>query len=420
MSMVQMVMMHELAHNVHMNHRKEFWQARNVFAEEMKALWAKGFTGEGFWGSGRTTESLERIRGNSALAEQELADLQVCGGTFRSRRRKRKRAAVGPEVEELSWKAKRERRIEKKFGKNGQALGEDEHTRIMLEVGKKGAIGGKPRVAGSKRGRELRAAAAAARFPGQQQHKELEDGNSDGIGSLEEYEEDNIDGGEDAEDSNGQKILDSLGFSMVRVCEKEDGDDVHVQNEMDELGALENGVQSGGCQPGSRPADRNHYSQDDPVDAVSNPSTVLSTSPKRPRLGGRTRSTAQQSSSSVTPRNETSTSEQLRNSHPPISPASTIPHRASSAASDKVTGHTAISPSGPTLTSLNCPICTTVNDPLSPTCLICAHVLDTRKDARCWQCRSQACVRSKYLNAGDCGVCGICGTRRDGKMTGPP
>ncbi|RMZ82322.1 hypothetical protein DV738_g1748, partial [Chaetothyriales sp. CBS 135597] len=50
---VQMVMMHELAHNVHMNHSKAFWATRDVFAAEMKALWARRYTGEGFWGGGR-------------------------------------------------------------------------------------------------------------------------------------------------------------------------------------------------------------------------------------------------------------------------------------------------------------------------------------------------------------------------------
>ncbi|KAF7511247.1 hypothetical protein GJ744_005144 [Endocarpon pusillum] len=45
---VQMVMMHELAHNVQMNHGRAFWAERNQFAAEMKALWERGYTGRGF------------------------------------------------------------------------------------------------------------------------------------------------------------------------------------------------------------------------------------------------------------------------------------------------------------------------------------------------------------------------------------
>jgi hypothetical protein len=158
---VQMVMMHELAHNVHMNHGKGFWAERNKFSNDLRELWGKGYTGEGFWGNGRTLESLQAVAGNSTIPSQELADLQVCGGTFRSRGRKRKRAG---DRQDLTRKERRDKRIEKKFGKNGKALGEDEGRRMMLKVGKKGTIGGKPRVANSKRGRELRAAAALARF----------------------------------------------------------------------------------------------------------------------------------------------------------------------------------------------------------------------------------------------------------------
>src|SRR5262249_13755908 len=155
-------MMHELAHNLQMNHGKYFWAERNKFANEIKDLWAKGYTGDGLWGNGRTLADLEAVRGNNILPSAELATLPVCGGTFRSRPRKRKRGGAGRQ--ELTWKEKRDRRIEKKFGKNGQALGEDEGARMLLEIGKNGTVGGKPRVANSKRGRELRAAAALARF----------------------------------------------------------------------------------------------------------------------------------------------------------------------------------------------------------------------------------------------------------------
>ncbi|RMZ75494.1 hypothetical protein DV737_g5275, partial [Chaetothyriales sp. CBS 132003] len=80
---VQMVMMHELAHNVHMNHAKAFWDTRNVFAAELKALWARGYTGDGFWSGGRALEDLNTIiqaDGRRGLVRSdELADLPLCG-----------------------------------------------------------------------------------------------------------------------------------------------------------------------------------------------------------------------------------------------------------------------------------------------------------------------------------------------------
>src|SRR5271170_7261147 len=234
-SFVQMVMMHELAHNVHMNHGKRFWAERNKFSNELRELWAKGYTGEGFWGNGRTLESLQAVAGNNTIPSQELADLQVCGGTFRSRGRKRKRAGG---QQDLTWKEKRDKRIEKKFGKNGKALGEDEGGRMMLEVGKKGSVGGKPRVANSKRGRELRAAAALARFGTNNTVPENVKDETVGDGSEDEDEYDDVDvKAEDARDVNGQRLLDSMGFGMLRVCgdEHEDGQDVHIKQEMDDL-----------------------------------------------------------------------------------------------------------------------------------------------------------------------------------------
>lgn len=140
-NMVQMVMMHELAHNSHMNHGKLFWQTRNQYADEMKALWTKGYTGEGFWGSGRTLHEMGAVMGNNILSSQDLEGLPLCGGTYRSRRRKRK-ARGAQDTSNLTWKEKNNRRIERKFGKNGVALGEDEDQRLALEITRKGPIGG--------------------------------------------------------------------------------------------------------------------------------------------------------------------------------------------------------------------------------------------------------------------------------------
>ncbi|OQV08569.1 WLM domain-containing protein [Cladophialophora immunda] len=238
-NMVQMVMMHELAHNTHMNHGRDFWKTRNLYAEEMKGLWEKGYTGEGFWGSGRTLSDLGTVMGSNVLRSEELEGLPLCGGTYRSRKRKRKARTDKPE---LTWKEKRDRRIEKKFGKNGVTLGEDENVRLSLEINRKGPIGNKPRVAQSKRGRELRAAAALARF--ETNKKEVadlqnaaEEANEDVMD--EDFYEDADASEEDAKDINGQRMLDGEGRGMIRVCDNEDTGDIDVQRELQELNTLD-------------------------------------------------------------------------------------------------------------------------------------------------------------------------------------
>jgi DNA-dependent metalloprotease WSS1 len=404
---VQMVMMHELAHNVHMNHGKGFWAERNKFSNELRELWAKAYTGEGFWGNGRTLESLQAVAGNNTMPSQELADLQVCGGTFRSRGRKRKRAGG---QQDLTWKEKRDKRIEKKFGKNGQALGEDEGTRMMLEVGK-GPVGGKPRVANSKRGRELRAAAALARFGTNKSEAESIKDEETGDGSEYEDEYDDVDvKGEDAKDINGQKLLDSMGFGMLRVCgdEHEDGNDVHVKQEMDDLMEL-GSARAGQAEPQDQSATRKHTrsklrqpktdsqqsGETDGEDAGAEPerNPIYDIPPYRGSPTISASSSRTLSSDRNHSRDRGSTTGKAAPTDVPPRPAATDPKPAPR-------------------TTTNCPICSMSNDRLNPTCTACAHVLDPKKAPRHWRCGSEVCQGSQYVNAGDCGVCGVCGTRR--------
>ncbi|KAJ4163302.1 hypothetical protein LMH87_005041 [Akanthomyces muscarius] len=218
---VQMVMMHELAHCVQMNHSRAFWAVRNAYAAAMTGLWSKGYTGEGIWGRGAAlgTGAWE----HNTVTEGELLPEHLCGGTYRSRRRGRKRKP------KLSWKEQKERRIAKKFGTNGTALGADEVAKVKLEGGKK--VSSKPRVAGSARGRELRAAAALARFDTQKvEEVPIKD---DETASESDYEEE--EDGVAAVDVDGKMMKDKDGQSMVKVCEDEDGNDPAALNERDEL-----------------------------------------------------------------------------------------------------------------------------------------------------------------------------------------
>ena len=115
------------------------------------------YTGEGLWGRGRNLQS-GLVQGDTV----DPGDIpeHLCGGTYGRRSRKRRKG--GNARETLSYAEKRQRRILKKFGAGGQALGADDSVKVKLEGGitKKS----KPRVAGSARGRDLRAAAALARF----------------------------------------------------------------------------------------------------------------------------------------------------------------------------------------------------------------------------------------------------------------
>ncbi|KAB5551265.1 WLM domain-containing protein [Coniochaeta sp. 2T2.1] len=225
---VQMVMMHELAHCKQMNHSRAFWAVRNAYAGQLRLLWGRGYTGEGMWGRGALlgTGAWERdvVGGGEELPEH------LCGGTYRSRGRKRKKP-------KLDWREQKERRIRKKFGVKGEVLGEDEEAKRKLE-GR--SVAAKPRVAGSNRGRELRAAAALARFEKVKKEEEVKKEEREVVDIDEndvetESDETESEDEEGATEVDGRKILDGKGHRMVKVCEDENPDDVEVKNEMDEL-----------------------------------------------------------------------------------------------------------------------------------------------------------------------------------------
>ncbi len=377
---VQMVMMHELAHCVQMNHSGAFWKVRNLYAGDLRELWGKGYTGDRFWGRGKTVLSAEYE--SSGNMEGEVMAESLCGGTFRSRSgRKRKRksgeAAAGAS---LTYAERQQRRIRKKFGVNGVSLGDDVETRVKLENGKKPK--GKPRVAGSARGRELRAAAALARFADQ---KEEDVKKEEEQGSGSETESDYEDGGpkqEEAHDLDGSRLLDAKGNGMVKVCEDEDQDDIHVKQEMRELQNLDHVA---------------FYPPSPPI-----PIQETATTPP-PRIKTETLPTAPTpnlpSLQKLKPR--------LPQFLPPNSPPLALP---TSSLPPPLINPAPLLPHPPLIN--NCPICTTTNTSSALVCVVCANVLDTSKVPG-WHCKSAPCEGSGYVNARDCGVCGVCGVRRE-------
>ncbi|GAA6018411.1 hypothetical protein JCM8202_001369 [Rhodotorula sphaerocarpa] len=86
------VMCHELAHIREMNHSKYFFQVNSELRAALAKLRASGYTGDGFWSTGR---SLIYPQAEIPAAAEELAAL-TCGGAnkkSRGRRRRRPRAA---------------------------------------------------------------------------------------------------------------------------------------------------------------------------------------------------------------------------------------------------------------------------------------------------------------------------------------
>lgn len=368
---VQMVMMHELAHCMQMNHSKAFWKVRNQFAGGLKELWGKGYTGDGVWGRGQTLLSGEYDTGNNM--ENEVLPRNLCGGTFRSSRGKRKRNGGGEAKKTETYAERQQRRIAKKFGVNGEALGGDQETRVNLEKGQK--VKGKPRVANSSRGRELRVAAALARFG--QQKEEAKKDESDakakakedeesGSSTEDDYEE--VEGGDKAFDLDGSRIRDGAGRGMIRVCEYEDQDDDDVKQETDELHQLDD------VQPAFRQPDK--------------PTQQLKAA-KPLNLDG----------NSWKGERETHV---LSNTDPTNKKrAATDRPRASTPECQTAREHSTV-----------CPICLIANALSSMLCVACSHVLDTSKITRFWRCQSDACKDSLYINAADCGICGVCATRK--------
>lgn len=408
---VQMVMMHELAHCKQMNHSGAFWAVRNQFADELRKLWEQNYTGDGFWGKGKTLLSgqYEPVSGLSA----ETIPRSLCGGTFRSwagggRKRKRKGKADGTTVkmEKLTYAERQQRRIAKKFGTHGVKLGDDTETRVKLEDGKKPK--GKPRVAGSARGRELRAAAALARFSNQkEEEKDVKPEELDEMDGETESEEEDFtteSQGTHCYHLNSLNLPDHHGKGMVKVCGDEDKADIRVKQEMEELQDLNNVD----LHPSANlPSHSNNISNNTRLIKLEDKYSTLP-----PLSNDNGSEPIKLEAKSLSPPSKPLAAQASENKSSDLIKLEEKPPQA------QLTTSTTTSPSNQATHSSplvnNCPICSLLNpsSPLSTICIACGHVLDLKSHPNHWRCASIACRDSAYVNAGDYGLCGICGARR--------
>lgn len=404
---VQMVMMHELAHCAQMNHSRAFWAVRNQYAAQMQTLWAEGYKGDGLWGRGAKLATGEWER-NAVLADEVLPE-HLCGGTYRSRGRKRKAKPV------LTYQERKERRILKKFGKNGVALGADEEEKVKLEQGKR--VQAKPRVAGSLRGRELRAAAALARFEQSRDDalkKEEEVSEEEG---LSDYEDGDLADSKAAVDLDGTRMTDKDGGDMVKVCEDENPDDADAKNELDELHGLfgrRKIKQESGPQRLDLHSSRNLDSEravkpeEEDRETAIKPEVLADDGASSKALSSIPHVKPKHSKTIIKPEPEP-------NSKPHQSLFKAISSPKITTITTTPTVNTQESSSCSTIpasTSNDCSMCSFANLPLAITCAMCANVLDRKHTSGSWQCEGTSCAATAYRNARDCGVCGLCGKRR--------
>ncbi|KAK0963101.1 hypothetical protein LTR91_019135 [Friedmanniomyces endolithicus] len=409
---VQMVMMHELAHCKQMNHSRFFWNVRNDYAKQMEGLWAKGYHGEGLWGRGKDLAS------GAFTSDRMPDDVQIpehlCGGTYRrARGKKRKRGGEDEQGEKpkLSYAERQQKRIARKFGKHGDgnAIGEDELVRGALDT--KRHIG-KPKVAKSKRGRDLRANAALARFEAAkaqtpERTPELEDDGSEtesGWSSADDFQS-----GQSTESKGtiGQVKDRKKGNDMVRVCGDEGEDEDGGGEEMEELRVL-SGKRKDPAEQAPLPAAAKSLQRTPWSEAVGDDSETESDATeenqeqRREPAGGDIGVLRAESVTSA-PRDR-----------PPVDPpdSTTLVPEASQDGAPQQPSAAACSTS-----TMNCPICSLENERSAPICIACSHVLKPALMKDHWRCISETCAGSKYINAGDVGRCGVCSAQKPAKTS---
>ncbi|KAI4138960.1 MAG: hypothetical protein L6R39_006529 [Caloplaca ligustica] len=200
----------------------------------------------------------------------------------------------------------------------------------------------------------------------------------DASGSGSESDPGGVEPENEALDLDGSKLLDSKGRGMVKVCEDEDENDIHVKQEMDEMHDLD-AIQSYDAERPRKTGKATYVKQEDEQHSKDNPEGEgIEMEPPPDSI--------------------------KRDSSPPA-PAPTP---------EKARRQTTISKTelGRPLTDLACRICSMANEPSALVCGACSNVLQPQLMPGHWRCQTSACHGTEYTNAGDCGVCGVCGGKK--------
>ncbi|KAK6355119.1 hypothetical protein TWF696_004242 [Orbilia brochopaga] len=369
MPMIQSVMLHELAHNKEMNHSRRFHKHRLGYVAELSELKSKGYTGEGFWGRGRSLHPSSDLTADRPIPKEELPE-ELCGGVYRREKRRKKEPK-----KKVDYQEQKRRRIIKKFGSlEGNTVGADEDLRQELEKGKKPK--GKPRVAGSARGRDLRAEAALKRF-GQAQKEDEE---------IKKEEQDATESGSDEEDGELVKLAD---------------EDVDFNAMMDEMSAFACGRSEA------------TNSSTDAFPEIKDQKTVDTKAP-----------TKREGTDSAEREDKNSVQSGRRKRQPSPILISDDEDKATKSKGKEILKSKPSAPSGGKpagrrdtktnegASSRICQACQVANDAGAKTCIVCANVL--RNDVASWRCKSDSCRNSDvgYRNSEDATYCGVCGSKR--------
>jgi hypothetical protein len=233
---------------------------------------------------------------------------------------------------------------------------------------------GKPRVAGSARGRELRAAAALARFePVKKEEVNIKEEPQSESETEDEYEEGDAEGA--AIDVDGKKMLDGRGRALVKICEDEDGQDEDSRREMAEFQDIQRDTNISTAKPTDS---KNESSTKTPIEITRAPSSKAI--PEKTSSGG------------VIHLDEI----YKRRPEPEPTAPKRLPRNAKSYTSSQN----------------DCIVCSLLNEPGSLTCAACSNVLNPNLVPDHWRCQRTSCKDSQYINSGDAGVCGLCGALR--------
>lgn len=309
---------------------------------------------------------------------------QICGGTYRSRNRRRRTQPA----EKLSSSEQKKRRIERKMSPYGPARA------LTTEDSPANDGKSKPRVAQSKRGRELRVAAALKRFEQKKEEETIVDPKIEGEEASSSDEEEKV------VNVGGGKFLVPVSAKEGTTCDSED-------NQHRELLELLGGEVCGSSRQHVAPAGRDRQEDTN--------NTVKAT----PKIGGQSSRSSPSQTTALTLGKKMQKRElpptvlpSNRTANPHTATHSLKPSRSSPGNNDPPTPI----PTSSTISVIDlsetelCPICSFENLENTPTCAACMNVLVPSDSA--WKCSNISACHSEYRNSRDVVFCGICGSRR--------